>query len=105
VNRKILNIGLDLAMELGEQWLQPIQTRLAARFPSLSGAALDDYDSVCREAMRFGHKQVVLTIRRRNHDLQAHFERFRAAVLVKYPWITRKNLGRLFSQGCYYSMK
>jgi hypothetical protein len=105
VNRRILNIGLGLAMELGEQWLQPIQTRLGAKFPSLSGADLDGYDSVCRQAMRFGHKQVVLTIRRRNHDLRAHFERFRAVVLVEYPWITKKNLGRLFSQGCYYAMK
>jgi hypothetical protein len=104
VNRKILNTGLDLAMEFGEQWLQPIQTRLAAKFPSLSGANLDAYDSACREAMRFGHQQVVLTIRK-SKDRRAHYARFRTAVLAKYPWMTEKNLGRLFSQGCYYSMK
>jgi hypothetical protein len=92
-------------MEFGEHWLQPIQTRLAVKFRSLSSADLDAYNSICREAMLFGHQQVVVTIPKAKDNPGMHYDRFRAAVLIKYPWITKKNLGSLFSQGCYYAMK
>jgi hypothetical protein len=92
-------------MEFGEQWLQPIQTRLAAKFPLLSSAERDEYNAICREAMCFGHEQVVSKIPMAKDDPGMHYDLFRAAVLAKYPWITQKNLGSLFSQGCYYAMK
>jgi hypothetical protein len=105
MDKRILNAGLDLAMAFGEDWLQPIQTRLAARFPSLSRAELDTYNATCREAMFFGHEQVVMKIPEAHKDRSVHFQLFRAAVLARFPWITAKNLSRLFSQGYYYSMK
>jgi hypothetical protein len=51
---KILNCGLHLAMEWGENWLRPIQQRLAKRFPQLTQSELYHYDSECRAAMEFG---------------------------------------------------
>jgi hypothetical protein len=105
MNKRVLNAGLDLAMAFGEHWLSPIQARLAAQFTSLSRAELDTYNDLCRKAMLFGHQQVALKIKEASNDQTAHFQLFRTAVLEKYPWITAKNLKRLFSQGCYYAMK
>jgi hypothetical protein len=105
MDRRILNAGLDLAMEFGEHWLSPIQERLAAKCPSLSAAELDAYNDACRAAMHFGHEQVALKIREAGNDHAKHFRRFRTAVLARYPWISAGNLKRLFSQGCYYAMK
>jgi hypothetical protein len=31
-----LNVGLEMAMELGEHWLSPITARLMARYPDMS---------------------------------------------------------------------
>src|ERR1017187_9215139 len=101
----VLNKGLDFAMEFGANWLRPTQGRLLAQFPGLSQAELDDYDRVCREAMKFGHSQLVVCWREaRSEQLQA-FEFFRRDVLARYPWVSDPNLSHLFSQGCYYAFK
>lgn len=92
-------------MEFGDHWLQPIQKRLATKFPSLSSAELDAYNSVCREAMLYGHQQVVVKLLEAKDDAERHYELVSAAIRLEYPWITKKNLGRLFSQGCYYALK
>ncbi len=92
-------------MEWGKDWLEPIQARLGARFPSLSAAELEAYNDLCRKSMFFGHEQVVVTYRRREKDQTRHFERFGAAVRAEYPWVSSDNLSQLFSQGCYYAMK
>lgn len=44
LDREILNAGLDLAMEFGPSWMQPIQGRLASRYPHLSTTELDAYE-------------------------------------------------------------
>jgi hypothetical protein len=101
----VLNEGLDLAMAFGENWLRPIQSRLAARFPQLEKAELDAYDAACRKAMKFGHEQAAGTTTEAGGDQSEHFRLFEAAVLAKYAWVTPENLSRLFSQGCYYARK
>ncbi len=60
MDEQILNVGLDLALEWGMNWLQPIQERLAARFPPLTPAQLDSYDQLCREVMNWGFQQAPL---------------------------------------------
>ena len=101
----ILNAGLHLAMEWGEDWLKPIQARLARAYPSLSGAELDEYEGACREAMEFGHAEVSRTWTLVGNAEKEAFDRFNAAIRVRYPWIDDKNVGRLFSQGTYYFHK
>ena len=105
LHEEILNVGLDLAMEFGEDWLQPIQTRLTILFPALSRDELDAYNELCRKAMFFGHDQVVRSIQEGPSDQAGQFQNFRAAVLAEYPWVADGNLRRLFSQGYYYAMK
>jgi hypothetical protein len=87
MDENILNAGLDFAMAFGEDWLQPIQTRLAAHFPSLSRAELDTYNATCREAMFFAHEQVVLKIR------EAHKPKSTRAQPAVYscPWKPRSS--------------
>ena len=101
----ILNEGLALALEWGEQWLTPIQERLGAMHPLLSPSDLDAYDEACRAAMRFGHRQVPICWREAGPDRDATFTRWRDDVLAKHPWMSEENLGRLFSQGMYYAWK
>jgi len=105
MDERILNVGLHLAMEFGKNWLQPIQRRLAEKFRALSTSELDEYERVCREAMDLGHAQVPIQWRRAGgHEKNAR-RFFDDVVLAAHPWITRKNLSRLFSQGCYYAAK
>lgn len=105
MTKRILNVGLDLAMTSCKGCLQPIQSRLSRRYPALSPAELDACNEVCQEAMLFGHQQVLLTVPQPGSSRAAHIRLFRAAVLEKYSWITVKNMGRLFSRGCFYAMK
>ena len=51
-----LNVGLNIAMEWGEDWLQPIQERLRAQFPKLDVATLDECNEICQAAMRTGYE-------------------------------------------------
>lgn len=105
LDEHILNVGLDLAMEFGANWLTPIQARLAKKFPSLSAAELDGYEHACREAMTFGHAQVPILWRRAGGDEPTARRLFDEVLLCAHPWITPKNLSHLFSQGCYYAWK
>jgi hypothetical protein len=99
----LLNEGLHLAMEWGEDWLKPIQKRLAALYPALSKGELDEINAICQEAMRFGHG-VVCDITSKS-GMETKPEDFESAMIARYPWVNSKNLSRLFSQGMYYTMK
>jgi hypothetical protein len=101
-----LNEGLDLAMEWGDAWLEPIQGRLANLRSGLTDDELDRYDERCRAAMEHGHQLVYQLMER--HQLQPGVElrtRFQEELLSRHPWISEDNLGRLYSQGCYYAWK
>lgn len=100
----VLNEGLELAMEFGPRWLQPIQPRLAVRHPHLSAEELDAYDAACRAALDFGHRQAyeLLTVGGDDRIVQL---RFKEAMRRHHPWISPGNLAHLFSQGRYYAWK
>lgn len=103
LDRGILNIGLDLAMAWGEFWLQPIQGRLSATCPQLSPQQLDDYNTVCHDAMVYGQRLVYTLVERAGPDIST--EGWRRDVLARFPWVNEENLTRMFSQGMYYTMK
>lgn len=98
---EILNTALRLALEWGENWLQPVQSRLAKHYPQLSPAELDSYNDTVQKAMRFGWEEVENL---RKID-RAFYPQWEATVLQVYPWITEENLSHMFSQGCYYALK
>jgi hypothetical protein len=100
---ELLNEGLSLAMEWGENWLKPIQERLALRRPALSQSELDEINAICQAAMKFGHDSV--------YDLalksgsKTKLEDFEPVMRARYPWANSENLSHLFSQGMYYAWK
>ena len=99
----LLNEGLYLAMEWGEDWLKPIQERLAVRHPALSKEDLDEINAISQKAMRFGHGAVYdLALKSGDETSYGDFE---PAMIAQYPWVDAKNLSRLFSQGMYYAWK
>ncbi|RYE26542.1 MAG: hypothetical protein EOP51_00300 [Sphingobacteriales bacterium] len=104
----ILNAGLDMAMEFGKNWLQPIQERLGKKFPALKNSRLDHYNKICRGAMKAGQKFIYDTLAANQEpghkidskDLQVDFEQW---MVARYPWVDQANLRRVFSQGMYYA--
>ncbi|MCO4294088.1 hypothetical protein NF867_14590 [Solitalea sp. MAHUQ-68] len=106
----ILNDGLKLAMEFGKNWLQPIQDRLKKKYRFLTLQELNDYDTICRQAMHKGHDFVYNTLTElydvnqtiSNNELK---EKLKKTLLDQYPWINTSNLEALFSQSCYYAWK
>jgi hypothetical protein len=106
MNPDILNDGLDLAMAWGEDWLKPIQPRLAKLHPELSAEELEAYNTVCQEAMLFGcekAKQYTAIAMAEEHT--KNLELFSSQIRQRYPWANDDNLSCLFSQGIYYALK
>ncbi len=101
---EILNAGLSLAMEFGENWLRPIQSRLAEKFPDLSSQELDEYNSICKSAMGFGNNSISIAMEKRDGQ-ELNYAAWETAVVNVYPWINRENLARLFNQAMYYAWK
>ena len=103
---QILNDGLHLAMAWGGDWLAAIQGRLSSQYPALTTEQLDEYATVCQEAMRFGHSMIDAVARKTLDETCAEgFDDYRRRVHSRYPWVNEGNLSSLFSQSVYYSLK
>jgi hypothetical protein len=105
MNETILNEGLALAMEWGEQWLSPIQERLGAAHPEMSAGELDRYDDACRAAMKRMHALVPECWRTGGEEEKVVYARYREKVMKSWPWVSDDNLGRAWSQGMYYAWR
>lgn len=106
----IPNVGMKLAMEFGKNWLEPIQNRLAKKFPSLTESELDNYNKICQEAMHFGDSLLYDRLVQLEKDgekitLSKLSEEFEKCMLGKYPWINKSSLTQLFQQALYYAWK
>lgn len=105
LDERTLNLGLGLAMEFGDEWLRPIQQRLARQLPDLEQSQLDACDRTCREVMKLGHERAVECVGDGKRSQEEAFRLFAATISASYPWVSDANLSRLFSQGCYYAYK
>ncbi len=106
----ILNDGLEISLQWGRNWMQPIQDRLKRRFPKLTKEELDFYDSICRKTRDNGLNFIFDRLKEAcDNDLLLDKGRFRSdfnkMMLGESGWITRSNLNRIFSQGMYYAWK
>ena len=109
-DEKILNKGLEFALEFGVNWLQPIQERLSKQFPYLKTTDLNNYDKICRAAMKAGHAYIYKMLgsaaekkkKIKQSDLAIDLKSF---LHNTYPWIDDSNLKSIYSQGCYYAYK
>ncbi len=107
---EILNSGLFFAMEFGENWLQPIESRLLSKYNFLSTEQLNKYNEVCREAMFAGHKcvhDILEKVENENQTIKENIlkQQMINFLLKQYSWINEKNLKKIFSQSCYYAYK
>ncbi|MEL0169599.1 MAG: hypothetical protein VW877_15865 [Pseudomonadaceae bacterium] len=100
---EILNAGLKMALEWGENWLKPIQGRLSKAYPDLKVEELNKYNSSCQAAMKFGCDTVYEMAERYGKETKQ--KEFEAIFLQRYPWVNEKNLSHIFSQGMYYAWK
>lgn len=84
-------------------WLQPVQGRLAQRFPALSQEQLDELNTACQAVMSFGHQVVYDLAEKFGKDTRR--EDFALSMSAAYPWVNESNMSQLFSQGMYYAWK
>lgn len=94
-----------MALEWGEQWLRPINERLAVKHPNLGAEEIEAYNKACREAMFHGFDQVVACLRAADQQESRARAAFGSAMRARYPWMSPGNLARVYSQGCYYAWK
>lgn len=99
----LLNEGLGLAMDWGQDWLAPIQARLRERHPYLDAAKLEQLNASCQGAMRLAHETVHGRLRDGVQDISV--ESLAAVVRARYPWVDQDNLVRLLKQSLYYAAK
>lgn len=107
---EILNSGLNFAMEFGENWLQPIQKRLLFKYGFLTSKQRDEYNAICTTTMKIGHEFIyksLADILDKDETIKENQfkENFKNFMLNEFPWIDKRNMSRLFSQGCYYAYK
>ncbi len=100
---ELLNEGLELAMDWGENWLAPVQSRLSKRHPRLDRDRLDAIDAAAQRAMTSGHEAAYALVRLHGKDLDP--DEFTRRVRAAHPWIDDANAARLFTQSTYYAWK
>lgn len=109
-NATILNQGLELALEFGTNWLQPIQPRLSEKFPDLKTKDLDICDKICRKAIKSGNDYIYNTleaaaVQRKKISQDDLANNLRSFLNKDFPWINESNMKSILSQGCYYAYK
>ena len=109
-NSEILNDGLNLAMEFGNDWLMPVRERLEKKYPDLSAEQLDIYSIECEGAMEAGLSFIYKTLEKLatnkgNITGPELFNLLQDNMKLIFPWINNESASRLMSQGCYYAYK
>jgi hypothetical protein len=101
----ILNRGLSLALEWGQNWLEPIGIRLSNIYPHLTTEEREAYNKQCKEVAAYGNSLIYELDEDPFKDNEKCFRLYKVAMLENYPWINEENLSKSFSQSCYYAMK
>jgi hypothetical protein len=93
-----LNEALDLSLEWGEHFLEPINERIRARHPELSTPQAEALNQWCNEVRRLAFELV----KEEYFDRSPHGTA-KARIRERYPEITEELLGRLQNQGTYFA--
>ncbi|MEJ6982231.1 hypothetical protein WG906_17330 [Pedobacter sp. P351] len=94
----------------GQDWLKPIQLRLAAKVDSLSSSDLDEYNNLSQEVLKVGFGFISTTLKDVCDRRETIKETDLKSALInemssKFPWLSNDNLKRILSQGLYYAWK
>lgn len=103
---EISNAGLLLSMEFGENWLKDINARLLEKYPTLKEQELERYNKLCKKVNKTGNDFVRKNPVKGQQGVELMtLATFNTFMLEKYVWINEDNLGKLYSQSCYYAFK
>ncbi len=97
---ELLNHALDMSLEWGENWLQPINDRIRAAHPELTADEAQTLDNWCIEAREFAYAEVEKWYAR---EVEDKAQRAMETTRQKYPQIDEHNLSHLYNQGMYYA--
>lgn len=102
----ILNDGLKLHMEFGENWQTDIDSRLSKKYSELSESDLRKADDLCRKIAKNANDFVRKNPVKKEGKIEfIDSSSFKTYMLNQYNWINEENLSQLYSQSCYYAMK
>jgi len=102
----LLNVGLNLSMEFGENWLEPINERLSEIYPELTTLELNYCNELCSKINKTAHGFIKNNPKQIGQEFTfIEFIVFEKFMTDRYEWINHSNLNALYSQSCYYSMK
>lgn len=95
---KLLNHALELAIEWGENFRQPIHPRIRVKYPNLTDADIDELIDIARRA-----EQHILTLR--PDDGSDSLSRWATVRLARreFPWLSRSNIHRIRNIGMYWA--
>ena len=97
----LLNEAMNLCLEFGEHWRQPIVGRLLKTHPELDQPAAEALDRSVRGIRDWAHKLIASCML---EGTPTEVDT-RQQILDTCPWLDAKTMERLWSQGCYYVMK
>ena len=100
---ELLREGLALAMDWGDDWLSPINTRLHERHRYLGADELAIINDECQAAMRWGHEIMHDQLRDGARSVDA--EGFAHLIHERHPWVDEETMARLLKQSIYYAAK
>lgn len=97
---EVFNVALALSLEWGENFHQPIGSRLRAAYPEITEEQTEMLHHWCREVERYSFELIEKGYQRSNgQNGGTAIEEVKRA----YPQINAENLSRLYSQGMYYA--
>ena len=106
MSNEILNNGLNLSMEFGENWLTDIDDRVGKNHPKLTKSELRSCDKLCRKVNKTAHDFIRKNPIKNGEKIDfIDFSKFEDFMKIKYEWIDNTNLKKLYSQSCYYALK
>jgi hypothetical protein len=97
----LLDLALQLSLEWGPAWLQPIQGRLRARRPDVRAAQADELDVFARSTRDWAHRLIARTVR----DGVPSEQVARQTIADALPWMGPSTFKLLWTQGVYYAMR
>lgn len=101
ISTEIFQVAMQLSLDWGKDWLQPINVRIREKYPRLTEEQAQELNRMCKEIQRFCWDDLCY----KELDGIVTTDQMRKIMQEKYPILDEKNPSRLISQGMYYVRK
>ena len=102
-NDEIVNAALEMSLEWGPNWLQPINARLREKYPQLTEKEAESLNVWCAAVRTFAFDLVEKEYKDEQAGKGIGSEAVQQEIRQKYPQVNAENLSHLYSQGMYYA--